>query len=175
MTAPRAARAGILILALFAAALPVETQQSRLSRVGIVLQGGDYLPAVDGRRDGFRELGFGEGKQLVLLVRETKGDLKSVEPAAQSLEREGVDLIYSLATSVTLAVKQATKRVPIVFYAGTDPVSIGLVESYPKPGGRLTGIHGQFTDMTAKRLEFRNAMVPRVRRPAVTTPPPGSP
>jgi putative ABC transport system substrate-binding protein len=157
----------LLSLALLAVAPPIEAQQARLYRVGIVLQGGDYLTAVDGLRDGFRELGFDEGKQFVLHVRDTKGDLKSVEAVAQGLEGERVDLIYSLATSVTLAVKRATKRVPIVFYAGTDPVSVGLVESFPKPGGRLTGIHGQFTDMTAKRLELLKEMVPRVRRPLV--------
>jgi len=144
-----------------------EAEPARLYRVGIVLQGGDYLAAVDGLRDGFRELGFEEGQQLVLHVRDVKGDLKSVDAVAQGLEREKVDLIYSLATSVTLTVKRATTRVPIVFYAGTDPVTVGLVESFRKPGGRLTGIHGHFTDMTAKRLELLKEMVPQVRRPVV--------
>jgi len=144
-----------------------EAEPARLYRVGIVLQGGDYLAAVGGLRDGFRELGFEEGQQLVLHVRDVKGDLKSVDAVAQGLEREKVDLIYSLATSVTLTVKRATTRVPIVFYAGTDPVTVGLVESFRKPGGRLTGIHGHFTDMTAKRLELLKEMVPQVRRPVV--------
>ena len=51
-----------------------------------------------------------------------------------------------------------------MFYAGTDPVAVGLVESFRKPGGRLTGIHGQFTDLTAKRLQLLKEMVPRLRR-----------
>ena len=51
-----------------------------------------------------------------------------------------------------------------MFYAGTDPVSVGLVESFRKPGGRLTGIHGQGTGLTAKRLELLKEMVPRLRR-----------
>ena len=144
-----------------------EAEPARLYRVGIVLQGGDYLAAVGGLRDGFRELGFEEGQQLVLHVRDVKGDLKSVDAVVQGLEREKVDLIYSLATSVTLTVKRATTRVPIVFYAGTDPVTVGLVETFRKPGGRLTGIHGHFTDMTAKRLELLKEMVPQVRRPVV--------
>src|SRR5262245_3491289 len=167
MTVSRATLAGLLILALLTLPLAVEAQPARLYRVGIVLQGGDYLAAVDGLRDGFKELGLEEGQQLVLHVRDAKGDLKSVEAVAQGLEGEKVDLIYSLATSVTLAVKRATKRVPIVFYAGTDPVSVGLVDSFRKPGGRLTGIHGHFTDMTAKRLELLKEIVPRVRRPVV--------
>ncbi len=164
MTAPRPTLTGILVLALFALPLAVEAQQARVYRVGVVLQGGSYSAAIDGLRDGLRELGLEEGKQFVLHVRDTKGDLKAVEAAARSLEAEKVDLIYALSTSVTLATKRATKNVPIVFYAGTDPVSVGLVESFRKPGGRLTGIHGQHTDLTAKRLDLLKEMIPRLRR-----------
>jgi putative ABC transport system substrate-binding protein len=149
---------------LLAAPLAVEAQQARVYRVGVVLHGGPYFSSIDGLRDGLRELGLEEGKHFVLLVRDSKGDLKSAEAAARSLEAEKVDLIYALTTSVTLAAKRATKSVPIVFYVGTDPVSVGLVESFRKPGGRLTGIHGQFTRLTAKRLELLKEMVPRLRR-----------
>jgi putative ABC transport system substrate-binding protein len=167
MTAPRAALAAILIFALLSVPLAVEAQPARPHRVGVVLQGGGYLAAVDGLRDGLKELGFEEGKQFILQVHDAKGDLKSVEEAARRFEETKVDLIYSLATSVTLTVKRTTKRVPVVFYAGTDPVAVGLVESLPKPGGRLTSIHGLFTDLTAKRLELLKEMVPHVRRPVV--------
>jgi putative ABC transport system substrate-binding protein len=139
-------------------------QQARVYRVGVVLQGGPYSGAVDGLRQGLGELGLEEGKQLILHVRDGKGDLKAVEQAAGDLEREKVDLIYAVSSSVTRAVKQATKTVPIVFYAGTDPVAFGLVESFRKPGGRLTGIYGRLPDLTAKRLELLKEMVPRVRR-----------
>ena len=85
-----------------------------------------------------------------------------------------VDLIYAVATSVTLAAKRATKSVPIVFYAGTDPVSVGLIENHRKPGGRLTGTYGVSTGVTAKRLELLKEMVPRLRR-AVTLYSPDNP
>src|SRR5437879_2166329 len=149
---------------LLAAPLPAEAQPARVYRVGVVLQGGPYLEAVDGLRKGLAELELEEGKQFVLHVRDTKGDLKSVETEARRLEGEKVDMIYALATSVTLAAKRATKRVPIVFYSGTDPVAVGFVESIRKPGGRLTGIYTRFTDLTAKRLELLKGMVPRLRR-----------
>jgi putative ABC transport system substrate-binding protein len=164
MTAPRLTVTGILILALLALPHTVEAQQARVYRVGVVLLGGPHSATIDGLRDGLRELGLEEGKQFVLHVRDAKGDLKSVEATARSLEGEKVDLIVAMATSVTLAVKRATKSVPIVFYAGTDPVSTGLVESFRKPGGRLTGIHGQTAGLTAKRLELLKEMVPRLRR-----------
>ena len=73
-------------------------------------------------------------------------------------------MIFTVTTSVTLAVKRATKTVPIVFHVGTDPVSVGLVETFRKPGGRLTGTHSQFTALTAKRLQLLKEMVPKLRR-----------
>ena len=164
MTASRLTLTGVLILALFAVPLAVEAQQARAYRVGVVLQGGPYFAAIDGLRDGLKELGLEEGKQFVLHVRDTKGDLKSVEAAARSLEKEKVDLIWAAPTSVTLAAKRATKSVPIVFSSGSDPVSVGLVESFRKPGGRLTGIHGQGVGLTAKRLQLLKEMLPRLRR-----------
>jgi putative ABC transport system substrate-binding protein len=75
-----------------------------------------------------------------------------------------VDLIYTVTTSVTTAAKRATVHVPIVFFAGTDPVAAGLVEGLARPGGRLTGIHSQTTDLIAKRLEILKEMVPRLGR-----------
>ena len=157
----------LLTLALLAAPLAVEAQQVRVYRVGVVHQGGAYLRAVDGLRDGLKELGFEEGKQVAFDVRDAKGDLKAVEAAAKSLEAAKVDLIVSVASSTTLAVKRATQSVRIVFYAGTDPVKLGLVESFGQPGGRLTGVHGQYTDLTAKRLELLKEMAPGIRRALV--------
>ena len=149
---------------LLAAPLAAESQPTRVYRVGVIIQGGPYAQAVEGLREGLRELGFEEGKQIILYVRDAKGDLKTVEAAARELEQDRVDLIYSVTTSVTLATKHATKSVPIVFHVGADPVAQGLVQSYRKPGGRLTGIHSQLTDVTAKRLELLKAMVPKAHR-----------
>jgi putative tryptophan/tyrosine transport system substrate-binding protein len=126
--------------------LAAEAQQPRVYRVGVILQGGPYLGAVDGLRKGFAEVGLEEGKQLILHVRDGKGDPKAAEQAAADLERERVDLMYAVTTSVTLAVKRATKTTPVVFYVGIDPVAVGLVESFRRPGGRFTGIYSGFTD-----------------------------
>jgi len=151
-------------LAIFAAPLGAAGQSSQVFKIGILLQGGAYYPAIDGMRDGLRELGLEEGKHIVFIVRDTKGDLKAVETEAKRLEQDKVDLIFAVATSVTAATRRATKSVPIVFYAGTDPVALGLVESVRKPGGRLTGTYGWVTDLTAKRLELLKQMLPRLRR-----------
>ena len=161
----RRAFLGTLAGGLLAAPFAAETQQAgRVYRIGVVLQGGPYFADIDGLRDGLKGLGLVEGKHFVLDVRDTKGDLTLVESAARALEEQKVDLIYSITTSVTLAAKRATKSVPIVFYTGTDPVAVGLVESFRKPGGRLTGVYGRFTELTAKRLELLKDMMPRLRR-----------
>ena len=123
----------MLALALFAVPLSVTAQSSRVYRVGIVSLGGSYAKAIDGLRDGLRELGLEEGKHFVLDVRDAKGDLNSIGATARTLEENKVDLIYTVATSVTQAAKRATHNVPIVFYAGSDPVAFGLVDSFRSP------------------------------------------
>ena len=72
-----------------------------------------------------------------------------------------------LADAAAIAAKQSTTAVPIVFAVGGDPVAMGLVESIPKPGGRLTGIHSIIVELTAKRLELLRQVVPTLRRVAV--------
>jgi putative tryptophan/tyrosine transport system substrate-binding protein len=137
---------------------------ARIPRVGVVIQGGPYQAAVDGLRDGLKDVGLHEGQHLTLVVRDGHGDLKAVEAAARELERDGVNLIVSVATSVSLAVKKATTTVPIVFAVGSDPVAAGLVDSFAKPGGRLTGFHSLRTDTTGKRLEVLRELLPGGRR-----------
>jgi putative tryptophan/tyrosine transport system substrate-binding protein len=139
-------------------------QESSIHRVGVILQGGPWYAIVDGLRDGLRQLGFVEGKQFILDIRDTAGDLVAVEEAARNLEQQKVDLLYTVATSVSLTAKRATEKIPIVFAAGTDPVAVGLVESIPRPGGRLTGVHFPVTFGTGKRFELFREIVPHLHR-----------
>jgi putative ABC transport system substrate-binding protein len=142
----------------------VSAQQAHLHRIGVIHEGGPYNQTVDGLKDGLKSLGLEQGRDFVLHVRDVKGDLKAVAEAASALEAERVDIIFSVATSVTVEVKRATKVIPIVFYAGADPVAHRLIEKFARPGGRLTGIFGRTTDLTAKRLELLKQLVPRMRR-----------
>src|ERR1022692_1431537 len=141
-----------------------QAQRAKVYRVGVIHEGGPYHVGVDGLKEGLKELGFAEGKDYVLDIRDLKGNLKAAEEVARSLEREKVDLIYTEASSVTIAVKRATTGVPIVFAVGGDPVVDGLVESYAKPGGRLTGVDIHSEDTTAKRLEILKAILPGLHR-----------
>jgi len=153
---------------LLAAPLAAETQQAgKVYRVGVVLEGGPYYAAIDGLRAGLKELGFEEGKQYVLHIRDVKGDLSSVAETAKNLEQEKVDVIFATATSVTLAVRRGTAKAPVVFYAGGDLVGSGLIKSFAKPGYRFTGVNTRAVDLGAKRLEILKEAVPKVRRALV--------
>lgn len=139
-------------------------QQPRLHIIGVLILGGPYVQTVSGLREGLREAGWVEGRHYVLQVSDSKGDVAAAEVAARRLEVERVDVIVAVTTSVAVAAKRATRAVPIVFYAGTDPVANGLVQSFRQPGGRTTGIHGQSTDLATKRLELLKEMIPALRR-----------
>lgn len=133
-------------------------------QIGAILHGGAYWAAIDGLREGLRSAGLAEGKHWVLDVRETKGDLNAVEEAARDLVRARVDLVYTVAGSVTQRAARATGNLPVVFAVGSDPVALGLVQSLNRPGTPLTGIHFLLTDVTAKRLQLLKEIVPTARR-----------
>src|SRR5215471_3584888 len=149
---------GLIVFALGAVVAPhVGHAQApvKIPHVGAIYLSGHHQVIVDGLRQGLRDLGLEEGKHFVLDFKEVKGgDWSAVGQAARDLERANVELIYAVTTQVTLKAKQATTRVPIVFYVGVDPVATKLVESYAKPGGRLSGVHGLSRDLTVKRMEI---------------------
>ena len=153
-----------LCITLFALCSSVEAQQAKVYRVGVIHQGGPYKAVVDGLRDGLRQLGYEEGKQILLEIRDTKSDPKLVEEAAKTFERERVNLIYVVTTSAATPVKNVTSKSPIVFAVGSDPVGSGLVQSFGKPGGRLTGVQYSTTDLTGKRLEILKEILPKLSR-----------
>jgi putative ABC transport system substrate-binding protein len=154
----------LLCSLLFAPCSSADAQQSKVFHVGVIHQGGPYKTIVDGLQDGLRELGYENGKHIRLEIRDTKSDMKLVDEAAKLFERERVNLIYAVTTSVTTAVKNITSSTPIVFTVGSDPVVSGLVQSLVKPGGRLTGVEYSTTDLTGKRLEILKEIIPKLRR-----------
>src|SRR4029453_14672413 len=155
----------ILVAAtVLAAGVIAETQQPKTSRIGAITGGGAYYETIDGLRAGLKQLGFEEGKRFVLAIRDTKGDVSKAEEAARNLEQEKVNLIYTTQTTVTIAARRGTANIPIVFCAGTDPVVVGLVDSFANPGGRLTGVYSSTADLTGKRLEILKEIIPKLRR-----------
>ena len=156
----------VALLALSASAWPLASRaQAGIKRVGVVYQGGPYEVSIEGLREGLRAAGLEEGRDIALLLRNVRGDAAASEAAARSLERdENVHVIVAIGTTTALAAQRGTKEVPIVFAAGSDPITAGLVASIAKPGGRLTGFHLMINDLTAKRLEILREIVPKLRR-----------
>jgi putative ABC transport system substrate-binding protein len=138
------------------------TAQERIQKVGVILHGGPWYAIVDGLREGLKDPL--ENKTLILEVRDAKGDPNAVERPATELERQKVDVINTVATSVSLLAKRATNSTPIVFAGGTDPVSVKLVNSIRAPGGRVTGVHFRAVGIVGKRLELLREIVPTLRR-----------
>ncbi len=122
-------------------------------------------PQIVGLRDGLVELGYRENKHFVIGVRFTQGDLALLPVAARELVQLGADIIFTHRDDAAVAAHMATDRIPIVFVGVNDPVGIGLIKSYARPGGNITGV---VTDLElglgSKRLEVFHEMVPGLKR-----------
>jgi putative tryptophan/tyrosine transport system substrate-binding protein len=114
-----------------------------------------------------RELGWIEGRTIKIEYRWAEGDNERLPELAADLVRRKVDVILTAATPTTLAAKQATASIPIVFAGVGDPVSAGLVASLARPGGNVTGLSNQQNDAVTKRLELLRELVPGLRRIAI--------
>jgi putative ABC transport system substrate-binding protein len=142
----------------------VEAQPAKVFKIGALVPGEAWYEIIDGLKNGLKPLGLEEGKQFVLAVQDWQGDAKLAQAAAKKFEQDSVDLIYASSTGSTIAARRATTNIPLIFCAGTDPVALGLVDSFAAPGGRLTGVYYRDADLTAKRLEILKELVPKLRR-----------
>jgi putative ABC transport system substrate-binding protein len=141
-----------------------EAEPPRLIKIGALTASWGPTPSIVGFRDGLWELGYRENEQFVIGVRFTQGNLAELSEAAQGLIRRGVDLIVATEDNAAKAAQTATTRIPIVFLGGSDPVRAGLVESFARPGGNITGIADLEVDLVPKRMEIFRELVPRMKR-----------
>src|ERR1019366_498114 len=118
-------------------------------------------------RQGMRELGYVEGKDLVIEWRSAEGNNARLPGLAAELVKLKVDAIVTPATPASLAAQQATSTIPIVMANVADPVGAGLVKSLARPGGNITGLANIVTALGPKQLEMLIDMVPRLSRVAV--------
>ena len=156
-----------LLLAL-AAPLAAEAQQAKVYRIGMLERTSTAVNAanVDGFRQGLRELGYIEGKTFVIEYRSSDGRDERYPGLAAELVRLKVDLIVTRGTPAALAAKQATATIPVVITGTGDPVRQGIAASLARPGGNVTGLSAQVTDIYAKRVQILKELVPRAVRVA---------
>jgi putative tryptophan/tyrosine transport system substrate-binding protein len=118
-------------------------------------------------RQGLRELGYVEGKNIVIESRYTEGKLDSLPALAAELVRLKVDVIVTEGTTATRFAKEATSSIPIVMAQDPDPVGTGFVASLAQPGGNITGLSNLRPELSGKRLELMKEIVPRLARLSV--------
>jgi ABC-type uncharacterized transport system substrate-binding protein len=161
----------ILVVAVqLAVALIAEAQQpGKVPRIGFLsgVSRATLSGRVDSFRQGLRELGYVEGKNIVIEWRFAGGKLDKLPALAAELVRLKVDVIVTAAPPLTRAAKQATVTIPIVMAFDDDPVGSGFVASLDRPGGNITGLSTQSPEISGKQLEFLREIVPKLSRVGV--------
>jgi putative tryptophan/tyrosine transport system substrate-binding protein len=133
-------------------------------KIGELTESWGPTPAVVGLRDGLLELNYRENEQFVIGTRFTQGDLTALPAAARELVQYGVDIIFTSDDSPAKAAQMATTRIPIIFSVVSNPVRLGLIQSFARPGGNITGVADVRLELGPKRLEIFQAVVPSLKR-----------
>ncbi len=160
---------GALCLAL---SLPAEAQQpKKVPRIGLLISpsAAEMAPFIDAFRQSLRELGYVEGKNIILEIRGGGTEPARIADLAAELVRLKVDIIVAEAGPAVIAAKKANSTIPIVMRVGVDPVRMGVVESLARPGGNITGIASITVGLIGKRFELLAEAVPGIKRIAVLT------
>jgi ABC-type uncharacterized transport system substrate-binding protein len=146
-----------------------EAQQAdKIPRIGFLINSPSVFPGRIGAfRQGLRELGYVEGKNLVIEWRSTEGKLDRAPTLATELVRLKVDILVSAGPTSTAILKEATTTIPIVMGFDTDPVGNGLVASLARPGSNVTGLSVLSPELGGKRLELLKEIIPKLSRIAV--------
>ena len=158
----------LLLGGLFSPVAAEAQQAAKIARIGYL---GLNLAAAphphEALRQGLRDLGYVEGRNLVIEYRDAEGKLERLPALAAELAALRVDVIVAGGQSQALAAKQATRTIPIVFASAPDPVESGLVTSLARPGDNVTGLSNLNRDLLGKRLEQLKQAIPKVSRVAV--------
>ncbi len=155
---------------LFALSFPAAAQQTKkVPRIGFLTANSPSAISarVEAFRQGLRELGYMEGKNIVIEWRYAEGKPDRLRALATELVRLKVDVIIASGPAITRAAKQATTTIPIVMVHDSDPVGSGFVASLARPGGNITGLSNVAREISGKRLELLKEIVPRLSRVAV--------
>jgi putative ABC transport system substrate-binding protein len=144
-------------------------QPTKIPRIGFQLDSPVSAVAsrIEGFRQGLRELGYIEGKNIIIEWRSSEGNFERRGELAAELVRLKVDVIVTAGPTVTRIVKEATSTIPIVMGQDTDPVGSGFIASLSRPGGNITGLAALAPEMSGKQLEILKDILPKLSRVAV--------
>jgi putative ABC transport system substrate-binding protein len=151
-----------LLLALLVPAIDAQAQQrDKIARVGFLCPFSRPGPALLALRQGLQELGYVDGRNVIVEARFAEDDLGRLPALAAELVRLKVDALVPMGPAATRAAKQATTVIPIVLAGAADPVGTGLVASLARPGGNITGTSSLAADSAAKRLQLLKEVAPK--------------
>ncbi len=139
-----------------------------MPRIGVIFSFGTASdppsPIYEAYQQGLRDLGYTEGKNIILERRYAEGRLDRMAPFVKEFVQQKVDAILGVNNVVIRAAKEATKNIPIIMISSVDPVSAGYVESFAHPGGNITGVAWLNRDISAKRIELLKELLPRLSK-----------
>ena len=146
---------------------PLVAHAQQRFKIGLLETGGDnsFFTVPFTRK--LEELGYVEGKNLVIQRRPAEGNAERLKEFATDLVQQRVDVIVTIGTPAGFAAKQATTTIPIVLGANSDPVGVGLVASLARPGGNITGNSLMAPELSAKRLDMLRRLDPGISRFAI--------
>jgi putative ABC transport system substrate-binding protein len=156
-----------IVLGLLASPLAAEAQPAaKMYRIGMLERTSPAInaPNFDAFRQGLRDLGYVEGKNLIIEYRSADGQDERFPDLAAELVRLKVDLIVTRGTQAALAAKHATRTIPVIITGLADPVGQGVVASLAHPGGNITGVSAIVTEIYAKRVELLRELIPKAAR-----------
>ena len=158
----------LLLSAIISPHLAQAQQPARIPRIGFLLPTSVSVQSarIEASRQRLRELGYVEGKNIVIEYRYAEGKLERLPDLAAELVRLKVDVVVTNSAPAVLAAKKASATIPIVFTLASDPVGSGLVSSLARPGGNITGLSLMAPDLDGKRLELLKEAFPKVARVA---------
>ncbi len=158
----------ILVVVLAAAMIAEAQQGGKVPRIGVLIPGSRAIakPRVKAFQEGLRELGYVEGKNIVLEYRYAEGRPETLPERVDELVQLKVDVIVTATSNATQAAKKATTTIPVVFATANDPVGDGHVASLARPGGNITGFSNLAPELNGKKLELLKETVSKLTRVA---------
>ena len=141
-------------------AMHAQKTPAKVCRLGLLQPGAPPEPLVDALTERLNELGYREGKNIVYEYRWAEGKLDRLPELAKELVDLKVDVIAPFSTPAAIAAQKATQTIPVVFAGVGDPIGSGVVSNLNRPGGNVTGISILATELSAKRLELLEEIVP---------------
>lgn len=161
-----------VLVALVLVLSPLSAAAGGPARIGVVLAGSEWTSALEGLREGMKQLGYVEGRDVQYVVENANRDTAKAAEIARRFMADRVDVIFTITNTILKPVARVTRegpepRIPVVFGSASGPVESGIHPAYATPGTHVTGVTSGSIELVGKRLEILKEVLPHVKRVAV--------